>query len=147
MSKKSKQFITPLNFSLEKPNFNVNNSKYIKDLKERSYGKSILPQFVSREIKEDFHFIYINENLFLKSEIALWRAVILQAGVDLNSKSKKKIAQSYRIKALIWFNLKNQEFKQVCEYAGFDPQYVIEKITPVKNKAVDWMDDNAREVL
>lgn len=82
--------------------------------------------------EEDFNYRYSNNNLYFKSEIALWKAVILQALVDLQSNSKKKIANTYRIKALMWFNLKNEDFITVCNYAGLDPKYVYEKSRIVK---------------
>lgn len=81
---------------------------------------------------EDFNYKYSNDNFYYKSEIALWKAVILQALVDLQSNSKKKIANTYRIKALMWFNLKNQDFITVCNYAGLDPKYVYKKARIVK---------------
>lgn len=80
----------------------------------------------------DFNYKYSNDNVYYKGEIALWKAVILQAMVDLQSNSKKKIANTYRVKALMWFNLKNKEFLQVCNWAGLDPKYVYEKAMKVK---------------
>ena len=82
--------------------------------------------------EKDFNYRYSNNNLYFKSEIALWKAVILQALVDLQSNSKKKIANTYRIKALMWFNLKNEDFITVCNYAGLDPKYVYEKSRIIK---------------
>lgn len=84
---------------------------------------------------EDFNYRYSNNNLYFKGEIALWKAVILQALVDLQSNSKKKIANTYRVKALMWFNLKNEEFITVCNYAGLDPKYVYEKAQNIKNQS------------
>lgn len=60
-------------------------------------------------------------------EIALWKAVILQAFVDLQSNSKKKIMQGYKIKAMLWFNLNNKDFIEVCRNANLDPIYVWTK--------------------
>lgn len=57
-------------------------------------------------------------------EQSLWRAVILQAFVDLKNNSRKKLANTFRVKATLWFNLKNKDFLKVCEYAGLDPEYV-----------------------
>lgn len=129
---KFKKIIQPLNFK------DIDTSKYLVSIKQRSHS-IVLPKFMNNEIKEDFNFIYNNENFALKGEIALWRAVILQACVDLASKSKKKIAQTYRWKAFQWFNLKNEEFLTVCNYAGLDPKYVYEKIEPKKDEAVEFM--------
>ena len=83
--------------------------------------------------KNDFNYKYSNDNIYYKSEIALWKAVILQALLDLQTTSKKKIANTYRVKALMWFNLKNDEFLTVCNYAGLDPKYVYLKSQIVKN--------------
>lgn len=66
-------------------------------------------------------------------EQSLWRAVILQAFVDLKNNSKKKIANTYRIKATLWFNKKNQNFIKACHFANFDPEYVLEKAEIIKN--------------
>ncbi|MDD2839887.1 MAG: hypothetical protein PHY80_02030 [Rickettsiales bacterium] len=81
---------------------------------------------------EKFNYKYSNDNLYYRGEIALWKAVILQGLIDLQSNSKKKIANTYRIKALMWFNLKNEEFLQVCNWAGLDPTYVYQKAKKVK---------------
>ena len=84
----------------------------------------------------EFNYRYSNDNIYYKGEIALWKAVILQAMVDLQSISKKKIANTFRIKALMWFNLKNEDFLTVCNYAGLDPKYVYEKAMKVKEENV-----------
>lgn len=60
----------------------------------------------------------------LNREQALWRAVILQAFIDLKNNSRKKIANTYRVKATFWFNMENKDFLKVCEYANLDPKYV-----------------------
>ena len=107
--------------------------KSLKQL-EKENKKKLNKIYKSKSIEEntDFEYRYSNNNLYFKSEIALWKAVILQALVDLQSNSKKKIANTYRIKALMWFNLKNEEFLTVCNYAGLDPKYVYEKSRIVK---------------
>lgn len=117
-------------------------NKLIKELMlEENYAsnkKFVQKTFSSKEninknnTYEEFDYRYSNDNLYFKSEIALWKAVILQALVDLQSNSKKKIANTYRIKALMWFNLKNKEFLTVCNYAGLDPKYVYEKSRLIK---------------
>jgi hypothetical protein len=72
--------------------------------------------------KEDFFdFLYRTE---LNAERALWRAVILQAFVDLKNNSKKKIAKTYRLKSALWFNLKNSDFLAICNYANLEASYV-----------------------
>ncbi len=79
--------------------------------------------------------IKLNNYILKRSpEIALWKAVILQAFIDLQNNSKKKIANTYRIRSLFWFNLKNNEFLDVCNFAGLDPNYVISKAKKIKDE-------------
>jgi hypothetical protein len=73
----------------------------------------------------------MNENILeflyscgLEHEKSMWKAVILQAFIDLKNNSKKKIANTYRVKAALWFNLSNNDFITVCNYANLDPNYV-----------------------
>ena len=68
----------------------------------------------------------------LESEQSLWRAVILQAFVDLKNNSKKKIANTYRVKATLWFNINNADFLTVCYYANLNPNYVWSKADKIK---------------
>lgn len=70
-------------------------------------------------------------------EQSLWRAVILQAFVDLKNNSKKKIANTYRVKATLWFNKRNPEFIKACHFANFNPDYVLEKAEIIKNQNYD----------
>ncbi len=119
-----KKLITELNFDFldySTTTFSRNNKTIVKNGFHKKSNKKI-----------DFHYKYSNDNIYYKGEIALWKAVILQALIDLQSNSKKKIANTYRIKALMWFNLKNKEFLQVCNWAGLDPLYVYEKAQVVK---------------
>lgn len=67
-------------------------------------------------------------------EKSLWKAVLLQAFVDMQNNSKKKIYNTYRIKSTLWFNMNNKEFLDVCNYAGLDPQYVFSKAKNIKDK-------------
>lgn len=115
--------------------FEENNFNDIKQQQNISKINNTTTNNISNNdnLEEEFDYRYSNDNLYFKSEIALWKAVILQALVDLQSNSKKKIANTYRVKALMWFNLKNEEFLTVCNYAGLDPKYVYEKSRIVKD--------------
>lgn len=117
-----KEFVKKIIFE-ETPIFNLANV----NKNEKKYNS---PSYC-----EDFNYKYSNDNLYYKGEIALWKAVILQAFIDLQSNSKKKIANTYRIKALMWFNLKNEDFITTCNYAGLDPKYVYEKSRIVKENS------------
>ena len=79
--------------------------------------------------------IKLNNYIIKRSpERALWKAVILQAFIDLQNNSKKKIANTYRVRSLFWFNLKNREFLDVCNFAGLDPNYVVSKAKKIKDE-------------
>jgi hypothetical protein len=62
----------------------------------------------------------------------MWKAVILQAFIDLKNNSRKKIANTYRVKAALWFNINNSDFITVCNYANLNPNYVWSKANVVK---------------
>lgn len=119
-----KELIKKLNFDF------LNEINTTNSLNKKTYFKNILHKKTHKKV--DFYYKYNNNNTYYRGEIALWKAVILQALIDLQSNSKKKIANTYRIKALMWFNLKNEEFLQVCNWAGLDPLYVYEKSQIVK---------------
>lgn len=127
MSKKNSALVQPLFF--EDDNYEVLNQG------RHSFSK-----------ENNFHYKYTNENIYYSGEIALWKAVILQAAVDLKSNSKKKIANTYRIKALMWFSLKNKDFLQVCNWAGLDPLYVYKKIKPIKEKTIRFFYNNPEQI-
>ena len=60
-----------------------------------------------------------SDNRELLGEIALWRAVLLQAFIDLKSKSKKKRNQPIIQEAKNWFLNKNQEnVIDICDMAN-----------------------------
>lgn len=66
------------------------------------------------------------EDIFLAPEEKLWKAVLAQSIQDslfgdyrtLHSANEKKEAKE-------WLDLNNENFKQVCEYAGFDYQFIF----------------------
>ena len=119
-----KNLVSELMFE-EIPSFDYNNAVNIGSVNKINNSNSCTSC-------EDFNYRYSNDNIYYKGEIALWKAVILQAMVDLQSNSKKKIANTYRIKALMWFNLKNEDFLTVWNYVGLDGKYVYEKAMKVK---------------
>ena len=70
--------------------------------------------------------------LTMTAEQSIWKAVLLQAFVDLKSNSKKKIAKTYRMKSAIWFNLNNSDFVRICYLAGYEPEYVYKKANKIR---------------
>lgn len=63
-----------------------------------------------------------------RAEQAIWRAVIMQCFTDAISRSAKREAIQHRREALTWLTNFSRDFRTVCEYAGYDPVYVQERI-------------------
>ena len=72
-------------------------------------------------------------------EISFLKAVVLQAFIDMQTNSKKKVIQAYKIKAMQWVNLKNAEFIEVCRRANLDPYYVWTQAQKIKNKDAKYL--------
>ncbi len=60
----------------------------------------------------------------VKGEVALWRAVITQALMDASSQSHKMEAQYEKSQALCWLAGHSEDFRTVCDFADFPPDYV-----------------------
>lgn len=56
--------------------------------------------------------------------VELWRAVILQAILDLKNNGHKVMDKVNRIKAILWINLNRKDFIDVCHMADMNPQSV-----------------------
>ncbi len=61
-------------------------------------------------------------------EVALWRAVILQAIQDLLTESKRTEEKNARNSALCWLDINNKDFIIVCYLAGLNPEFVLRKV-------------------
>lgn len=92
---------------------------------------------------EDCVFDFLHKST-VNSEKSLWKAVVLQAFIDLKNNSKKKIANTYRVKAILWFNMNNNDFIKVCNYANLDPYYVWSKANKIKD--INYMNKNFANV-
>jgi uncharacterized membrane protein len=79
---------------------------------------------------ENFESLYKVE---LNPEQALWKAVILQAFVDLKNNSKKKITKTHKLKSALWFNINNENFVMVCDYADLNAGYVYKFAEKIKD--------------
>ena len=75
----------------------------------------------------DYESYIKNEQVSIAGEIALWRAVLLQAFIDLKIKSKNKKYNFAKRKAYEWFKLpENQEdVKEVCRLSGYEYRQAI----------------------
>ena len=68
----------------------------------------------------------------LSPENLLWRAVIMQALVDLRIKSNRKSQYKYwRKKAYQWLTERDEDFYMVCSLANFEPEDLIKKINKI----------------
>ena len=81
--------------------------------------KYITEEQVNASYYGDYGPYHENDNYELLGEIALWRAVLLQAFIDLKSKSKKKRNQPIIQEAKNWFLSDNQsDVMDVCGMAN-----------------------------
>ena len=78
------------------------------------------------------NLIELQENVNYKKEKALWKAVVMQALVDMASQSSKKMAKINRVKSILWANLANKDFLTVCSFAGLDAFYAYQKVLRIK---------------
>jgi hypothetical protein len=80
-----------------------------------------------------------NLNMFpeeqdLLPEQKLWRAVLCQALYDALSDFKNQmLIEDDRQDAEYWFKDKPRSFYEVCRNAGFDPNYIHEKVKELMN--------------
>lgn len=81
--------------------------------------KYITEEQVSASYYGEYDTCYESDNRELLGEIALWRAVLLQAFIDAKSKSKKKRNQTIIQDAKNWFLNNNQDdVMDVCDMAN-----------------------------
>ena len=65
----------------------------------------------------------------------LWTAVLTRAAQDVFSTSDWQATQA----AIAWFKSKSRDFRDVCELAGRNPQYVYSKIMPKINNREQYI--------
>ena len=71
-------------------------------------------------------------------ERALWRAVITQALMDASSQSKKMELKYEKSQALCWLTASNEDFRTVCENAGYCPHYIREQSIEAIKRDCKW---------
>ena len=80
-----------------------------------------------------------NFNMFMEDkdllpEQKLWRAVLCQALYDALSDFKNQmLVEDDKQDATYWFRDKPKSFHEVCRNAGFDPEYIYEKVKKLTN--------------
>ena len=74
----------------------------------------------------------------VRGEQALWRAVITQALMDASSQSKKVELQYEKSQAACWLAGFSEDFRTVCEFADYDPNYVRENSLKALERNCQW---------
>ena len=70
----------------------------------------------------------------LPSEQRLWKAVLCQMLYDaLSDFENKAMSKNEKDAAERWFIYKTKDFVDVCTYAGFDPDYIHNKVNKLLN--------------
>lgn len=76
----------------------------------------------------DYYEYYVNDyKNEIRGEIALWRAVLLQAFIDLKTKSKKHVKKPVKREAVKWFRVNKRDLMDVCVLADYDYNMVVRK--------------------
>lgn len=71
---------------------------------------------------------FAKERRLYQHDRALWRGVLLQAFVDLKCENTNKREYILRKNdAIKWFSIDNISFHIVCDYADYDPEFVLKK--------------------
>jgi hypothetical protein len=74
------------------------------------------------------------EDKQLLPEQKLWRAVLCQILYDaLSDFENKSISKNEKESAERWLTFKTKDFVDVCENAGFDPDYIQQKTKALLN--------------
>ena len=76
----------------------------------------------------------LQEESVFSPEQKLWRAVLCQALYDaLSDFNNQMLIEDDRLDAKYWFRDKPKSFYDVCRNAGFDPNYIHEKVKELMN--------------
>lgn len=80
----------------------------------------------------------IDEEIGIKSEIGLFRAVIMQALIDAVNNSKRTEDRIAKAQAREWFSESSADFKMVCELANLNFKWVIKKAMEAIQNDCRW---------
>lgn len=72
------------------------------------------------------------------SEQGVWRAVIVQALMDASTNSAKKENLQAKSEALVWLRGNSIDFASVCQFAGFEPEFVKDMAKQALQRNCVW---------
>lgn len=77
----------------------------------------------------------------LTPEQKLWKAVLSQAVYEActNWYQGVPLTITEKYQAQSWIDLKNKDFLEVCEKAGYDPEYIVYKAKKLKERKTEIM--------
>lgn len=76
-----------------------------------------------------------------RGEQAMWRAVILQALLDAARTSGQREAQQAKAEAIAWLRGNSEDFRVVCELAGYSPSYIRQQAALALGRQCRWRAD------
>jgi hypothetical protein len=79
-----------------------------------------------------------SQGSFSDHEPSLWRAVITQALMDAATASRKAEARRIRADAIDWLLSPSDDFDNVCDNAGLDPDYVRARAASALERNCAW---------
>jgi len=68
----------------------------------------------------------------------VWSGVLVQAIMDMSSKSRKPEMRRVREDARAWLLEGGEDFEEVCLRAGFNPDYVRAKVRAAERREFQW---------
>jgi hypothetical protein len=76
------------------------------------------------------------DDKFFLSQRALWRAVILQAIIDILNESSRTENKIAKLEAKKWIFTNNEDFEYVCLMAGYKINFIRKKILEIMRKSL-----------
>ena len=82
-----------------------------------------------------------NEYEYISGEVSLWKAVLLQAIIDLKTRSRKKRVLSTKIDAIKWFKTEEnkEDVKEVCYRANYGYNHVMSLVNKILNEEINYL--------
>ena len=100
----------------------------VEEISNASDNNIISLDSINSSYYGDYYEYYVNDyKNETRGEIALWRAVLLQAFIDLKTKSKKHVKKPVKREAVKWFRANKRDLMDVCALADYDYHMVAKK--------------------